>query len=287
MRVGVQEHTEYTGRRLSGNSVLPSSWLGAPAALQHTTTQVFASGIPNPEMRDVTGKAAKFYRMFLRSQYRATFAVAVRNAVANGYQGASRKLFLTGLGVGVWQSEATPVILGWIHEAIADSMALYRNCGLEVVFVVGNADSARLVQPLVEARMKKAVEDAKAGAHRDDPTQADVCVGFRPAGEDEEDGVSGDDGAEITLLGWDTDGEGGPDDEEASRPNGSWLMWLLLAVCIAVVAGLSVGIVALVLCCCRAGDDNRNASAEVAAASEDINEAGFLISDEKVSTALG
>eukprot|EP00392_Amoebophrya_sp_AT5.2_P016702 g16998.t1 len=168
-------------------------------------------------------------------------------------------------------------------------MALYRNCGLEVVFVVGNADSARAVQPLVEARMKKAVEDAKAGAHREYPEQGDMCVGFRPAGEDEEDGVSGGDGAEITLLGSesDTDGEGGPDDAEASRPNGSGLMWLLLAVCIPLVAGLSVGIVALVLCCCRAGDDNGNASAEVAAASEDINEAGFLISDEKVSTALG
>eukprot|EP00392_Amoebophrya_sp_AT5.2_P015355 g15557.t1 len=144
MRVGLQEDTVYTGRRdvdgskrivpMNFKAHLIASAGGRREDERALTTQVFASGIPFPKKADVTGPAAPFYRMFLRAQYRATFAAALQNALRHGYALYSNKLVLTGLGAGVHR----------IHQKTAIAAA------------EGGGFVADLRKPLLEAQFQPA-----------------------------------------------------------------------------------------------------------------------------------
>eukprot|EP00392_Amoebophrya_sp_AT5.2_P011258 g11333.t1 len=177
MRVGLQEDTAYTGRWDGERKQIKPFHFDNPHE-PRLMTQVFASGIPNPQAKDLSPRnsISHFYRNFLRAQYRATFAAALNNALRNSYKQNSGTLYLTALGARDWPElrpeteKVREYLFGILHDAIADSLYAYRNCGLVVVFLLPDklisssspqAKNAKTVQQSIESRIAEKKKEGK------------------------------------------------------------------------------------------------------------------------------
>ncbi|CAD7934329.1 unnamed protein product [Amoebophrya sp. A120] len=184
LRVHVQEDTEFTGYRdATGRGQLAPDLGGdintsKPFKEKHLITQVYGSGIPGPSAVDVDENApnnvAVFYKNFLRYQYRAAFAVALRQAVKWNFGKSSRKLFLTGLGYGVWSGGQEAALTEILKTVIAEAFFAYRNCGLEVQLIVGASPAvvSNLLQGVQEKKQQMLADnkdDSVCGLGLNDP----------------------------------------------------------------------------------------------------------------------
>jgi hypothetical protein len=117
IKVGVQQDTQVT--------------LGQA---NHCVTQVYCSALPIAYHPFISEDWTPFAQLVLDAAYEATFHVALQNAQRTG----NPTLYLTLLGGGAFGNPTD-----WILDAIAKSLALFENSGLDVVFVsYGRANPA-------------------------------------------------------------------------------------------------------------------------------------------------
>ncbi|CAD7957742.1 unnamed protein product [Amoebophrya sp. A25] len=152
MQVGLQQDTEFTGRRHQDRNNwdhayaatqrgLDSMDADAPALPLPVITHVYSAGIFYPTVEDLTpNKRGRFYYNLLSAQYRGAFAAALNTAIRWNYQESSNKLFLTALGAGAWVEEGSDkddLLRRMLASIIGEHLAVYRDCRLEVVLVAG------------------------------------------------------------------------------------------------------------------------------------------------------
>lgn len=88
--------------------------------------QAYCSALPVAYSQHDSHLWKDFAKLILDASYEATFAAALRNKMQSG----NNRLFLTLLGGGAFGNETD-----WIVSAIARSLSLYHNAGLEVYIV--------------------------------------------------------------------------------------------------------------------------------------------------------
>ncbi|CAD7957753.1 unnamed protein product [Amoebophrya sp. A25] len=159
MQVGLQQDTEFTGRRdpdpLKKNHAYAATQPGLAAGFENgvtadapvlpVITHVYSAGIYYPNEVDLVSDPGmgrgRFYYNFLSAQYLGAFAAALNTAIRWNYQEDSNKLFLTALGADARVipegSDEDLRLREMLANIVGEHLAVYRNCGLEIVLVAG------------------------------------------------------------------------------------------------------------------------------------------------------